>query len=125
MIIGTGFDLIEVERLQRAMEKNEHFGDKVFTRKEIEYCSLRANQYESYAARFAAKEALLKAMGTGWADGIQWTDIELYNQENGKPAISVSGIAAEKLQVYGSYRLHVSLSHLKSIAGATVIIEQL
>ena len=85
MIFGVGIDNIEVKRIKKQIDDSTKFKEKIFTVKEIEYCESKKNYAESFAARFAAKEAFLKAIGTGWSNGLQFTDIEILNDENGKP----------------------------------------
>jgi holo-[acyl-carrier protein] synthase len=124
MIIGTGVDVAEVERLQEAIERHgERFLHRVFTPLEIDYCRAHRNATERLAARFAAKEALMKALGTGWRKGIRWRDIEVANASSGKPELKLSGKALEIFQALGGARLHLSLTHTESIALAQVIIE--
>jgi holo-[acyl-carrier protein] synthase len=124
LIYGTGTDIIEVSRIQKAMERNIGFRDKIFTPDEIKYCEEKKNKYQHYAARFSAKEALLKAMGTGWRLGIRFADIEVYHDEFGKPLIRLTGKAKEHAIQEGLKKIHVSLSHLKDLATAIVIIEK-
>ena len=124
MIFGIGTDLIEVERVAHKMEKKEGFKELVFSPGEIIYCEARANKYEHYAARFAAKEAFLKAIGTGWRNGTAFSEIEIYNDEEGKPEIRFLGNTAETITGMKLGKVFVSLSHLKTIACAMVIIEK-
>ena len=96
MIYGTGIDIIEVERIARVMERDLGFREKIFTEGEIAYCeSRKKNKYQHYAARFSAKEALMKAIGTGWRFGIRFADIDIYHDELGQPHIQLSGKAKE------------------------------
>lgn len=123
MIVGIGTDIISVARIERVIERNPEFVHKVFSPSEIAYCDARAAKAQSYAARFAAKEALMKALGTGWAEGVNWLDIQVIMNEAGKPSLSLSGKAlalSESMQVD---RLHLSLSHEKEQAVAFVILE--
>jgi len=122
LIFGTGTDIIEVGRIKTVMERDIGFRDKIFTPGEIAYCEPKRNKYQHYAARFCAKEALLKAIGTGWRLGIRFSDIDLYHDEFGKPLIRLSGKAAELAEREGLKEIHVSLSHLKDLATAIVII---
>jgi holo-[acyl-carrier protein] synthase len=124
LIYGTGIDLIEVARIQKVMERDIGFRDKIFTPGEIEYCESKKNKYQHYAARFSAKEAFLKAIGTGWRFGIRFADIEVYHDELGKPFIRGYGKAEELLKNEEISKIHVSLSHLKEMATAIVIIEK-
>ena len=123
MIIRHGIDIVEVSRIQKAILKSDSFLKKVFTQKEIEYCETKKQRrYQSYAARFAAKEALLKALGTGWSQGIAWTDIETLNDEFGKPNLILYGKAKEVFETYGLKNISVSLSHTKEIAIGSVVL---
>lgn len=123
MITGIGTDMIEVERVAAKIGKESGFREFVFSTKEIEYCESKPNKFEHYAARFAAKEAFLKAIGTGWANGTAFSEIEIFNNENGKPEIMLHGETAITLASMGNKKISVSLSHLKTIASAVVIIE--
>jgi holo-[acyl-carrier protein] synthase len=122
MIIGIGTDIIEVERVARAISK-EAFKKKVFSEREISYCESQKKE-ESFAARFAAKEAFFKALGTGWRDGMGITEVEILNDELGKPSILLSGKAKEVFEQKGGTHIHLSLSHIKTQAIAFVILEQ-
>ncbi len=124
MILGTGIDIIEVARIEKALSRDIGFRDKIFTPVEIEYCESKKHKYENYAARFSAKEAMLKALGTGWRYGIRFADIEVWNDELGKPHIRLFGKAKELTGILSVSEIHVSLSHLKETATAIVIIEQ-
>ena len=123
MIFGIGIDLIEVERVAEKIGKKAGFKELVFSQSEIDYCERMTNKYEHYAARFAAKEAFFKAMGTGWRNGTAFNEIEITNNENGKPEISFSGNTAVTIAEMKLGNISVSLSHLKSTASAVVIIE--
>lgn len=123
MIKGTGIDIIEVERIRNVLERDTGFRDKIFTPEEIRYCESKKNKYQHYAARFSAKEALMKAIGTGWRFGIRFADIEVFHNDLGQPQIRVSGKANEMLSNLSISKIHVSLSHLKELATAIVIIE--
>jgi holo-[acyl-carrier protein] synthase len=124
MIFGIGTDLIEVERVAEKMEKKAGFKELVFSAAEITYCEARTFKYEHYAARFAAKEAFLKALGTGWRSGTAFNEIEIYNDEEGKPEIRFHGITAKTVVELKLGKIFVSLSHLKTMACAMVIIEK-
>jgi len=123
MILGIGTDLIEVERVAEKMEKKAGFKELVFSPAEIIYCEAKTNKYEHYAARFAAKEAFLKAIGTGWRSGTAFNEIEVYNDGEGKPELRFSGITANTVIEMHAGKIFVSLSHLKTMACAMVIIE--
>ena len=124
MIVGTGIDIIEVPRLGAAIERfGERFLQRIFTAAEIRYCDSKPNRVERYAARFAAKEAALKAIGTGWKCGVAWRDVEIRRESGGRPAISFSGRAAEFAAQLGMKRASLSLSHTATQAIAQVILE--
>lgn len=123
MITGVGTDLIEVERVAGKISKDEGFRELVFTPTEIAYCEAKANKFQHYAARFAAKEAFLKAIGTGWITGIAFNEIEIRNDEQGRPMLSLLGGTLQFLEARGIGKIWVSLSHLSNISSAVVIIE--
>lgn len=126
LILGLGTDMIDVARVNRLISKGSSFIESVFTEGEIVYCDSKRYRAQHYAARFAAKEAFLKALGTGWRDGITFRDIELVHDELGKPSLVVSGQASVicRDRFPRGYRTHVSVAHLKDYATATVIIEE-
>jgi len=124
MIYGIGTDIIEVSRIHAVMEKDIGFREKIFTSGEITYCETKKHKYENYAARFSAKEAFMKAIGTGWRFGIRFADIEVYHDEFGKPLIRLYGKAEELGKIEGISKIHVSLSHVKEIATAIVVVEK-
>jgi len=123
MIFGIGTDITDVGRIQRSMEKDQHFIEKVFTSTEIDYCEQQGNKYQSYAARFCAKEAFMKALGLGFFDGIGFNHIEIQNSSNGKPTLVLYDKAKEMCEKNKISNLLVSISHEKSTAVATVILE--
>jgi holo-[acyl-carrier protein] synthase len=123
MIAGIGMDMIEVDRVAEKISKESGFRELVFTRKEILYCEKKKNKFEHYAARFAAKEAFLKAAGTGWINGTAFNEIEILNDESGKPELVLLGETARWMLQRGNSRFQVSMSHLKTMASAVVIIE--
>ena len=123
MIYGTGTDIIEVSRIKAVMDRDIGFREKIFTAGEIAYCETKKHKYENYAARFSAKEAFLKAIGTGWRFGIRFADIDVYHDEYGKPLIRLSGKAEQLAKDEGISKIHVSLSHLKEMATAVVVVE--
>ncbi|MFV0604897.1 MAG: holo-ACP synthase [Niabella sp.] len=123
MITGIGLDVIEVERVAEKIEKEQGFRELVFAPAEIEYCEPKTHKYEHYAARFAAKEALYKALGTGWASGTSYNEIVILGNEAGKPELSFTGETAHTLQHLNLAKIKISLSHLKNIAAAVVVIE--
>ena len=124
MILGVGIDMIELDRVMEKIDKNNGFKEKVFSENEIAFCESKTNQKENYAARFAAKEAFLKATGLGLMLGNQLSDIEVVNDDRGKPSISLKGEFKIKSIENNWNKIHLSLSHLQNIACAVVIIEQ-
>lgn len=122
MIFGIGTDIISVSRIQRAIENNERFTDKLFTPGEIAYCESRASKYQSYAARFAAKEAVMKAIGTGWDGVINWLDIEVVADALGKPGIKCHNASQAFMEQQGIESIQLSLSHEKDYAVAFVVL---
>jgi holo-[acyl-carrier protein] synthase len=123
MILGTGIDIIEVERVAKRVSKNSGFRELVFSENEIKYCESKAFPFQHYAGRFAAKEAFMKAIGRGWDSGLFLKEIEVVNGENGKPEMRLSGQTESALSSMGIRYIHLSISHLKSMATAIVILE--
>lgn len=124
MIVGTGIDIAEVPRIQRAIERfGDRFVQRIFTSGEIRYCDSKANRMERYAARFAAKEAAMKALGTGWNHGVRWRDCEVTRLPGGRPTISFHGVAAEFAARLGVKNAALSISHTAEQAFAQVILE--
>ncbi len=124
MIVGTGVDLAEVERISRTIERfGRRFLERVFTPREIAYAERKANRAERYAARFAAKEAGMKAIGTGWRRGVRWRDFEVANLSTGKPTLLLHGKAAEFASELGVRSVALSLTHTRTMALAHVILE--
>ena len=123
MVTGIGTDIIEVERIAEKIGREQGFRELVFSAAEIVYCESKTNKYQHYAARFAAKEAFLKALGTGWAEGTAFNEIEITHHESGKPLLILTGITAITVQQKGIGHISVSLSHVKAMATAVVIIE--
>lgn len=123
MITGIGIDLIEVERVAVKISKEAGFRELVFSKNEIDYCETKTNKHEHYAARFAAKEAFLKAIGTGWVNGTAFNEIEIVNDANGKPELILSGETKKTLHFPETKKISISISHLKTTASAIVIIE--
>lgn len=125
MIKGIGIDIIEIERIRGVIEKHgDHFCERIFTPREIAYCKGKGkNALLHFAGRFTAKEAAVKALGTGFSAGIAWTDIEILNEGSGRPVMTFSGKAAEAYRALGGTRTHVSISHSKGYAASQVVIE--
>ena len=126
MIISTGIDIIEVYRIRETISRTPRFAERVFTKRERDYCEAKgAASAQSYAARFAAKEAFLKALKTGWRGKITWHDIEIRSDENGVPSLDIEGEAKSILENLGANRIHLSLSHTTEHAVAQVILEKI
>ena len=125
MIVGTGIDIAEVPRNREAIERHgERFLKRIFTEGEIQYCESKANRVERYAARFAAKEAGMKAIGTGWNHGVRWRDIEVARKPGGRPTLLLHGKAAEFAAKLGATNIALSLTHTAEQAFAQVILEK-
>lgn len=124
MIVGMGVDLVEVARVARSIERfGERFLERVFTPAERRDAGIGPGRDQSLAARFAAKEAVFKALGTGWAQGIAWRDVEVLRMPDGRPVLALHGVAAERARAIGAHRWLVSLSHTASMAMASVLAE--
>ncbi len=118
-IIGIGTDIVECVRIATMIERHgEVFLDRVYTKNEILYCSSRKSATQHYAGRWAAKEAVLKALGTGWSRGIRWTDIEVRNEPGGRPRIAFAGVALDLCKEMSIQEMHISISHCRSHATA-------
>lgn len=126
MIIKTGIDIIEVKRIKESIELyGEKFLERIYTKNEIEYCEKKnVKKYESYAARFAAKEATLKAISEMINNkfDISWTEIEIINSENGKPRVELSESLIEKFNIKSEINIEISLSHIEETAIASVVL---
>lgn len=126
MIVSIGIDIIEVYRISETLARTPRFVERVFTDKERAYCEAKgAASAQSYAARFAAKEAFLKALKTGWRGKITWHDIEILNDDQGVPSLTISGEAEEILKKTGANKIHLSMSHTTDHATAQVILEKI
>jgi holo-[acyl-carrier protein] synthase len=124
MIVGTGIDVAEVQRVADSIQRfGERFLRRVFTEGEIRYCESKANRMERYAARFAAKEAAMKALGTGWNHGVRWRDVEVFREPGRRPTIKFHGKAAEFAVRIEANNICLSLSHTSEQAIASVILE--
>ncbi|GIX48177.1 MAG: holo-[acyl-carrier-protein] synthase [Candidatus Tectimicrobiota bacterium] len=124
-IYGIGIDLIDIARIQRAVERRgERFLTRVYTEAERHYCRGKRPPYPCYAARFAAKEAFLKALGTGLRQHMRWRDIEVRHDALGKPQLRLSGYLDAHCQALGIRRIHLSLTHSATSAAAQVILER-
>ena len=124
MIVGVGLDLVQIDRIRSARERHgARFLRRVFTDAEIESCLRRADPDPSLAARFAAKEAGMKALGTGWAQGVGWRDLEVVASSNAPPRMALSGKAAERAASLGVGAVRLSLTHEAGVAAAVVLFE--
>jgi holo-[acyl-carrier protein] synthase len=124
MIVGTGIDIVEVPRIGQSIERfGERFLKRIFTPAEIRYCQAKANSVERFAARFAAKEAGMKAIGTGMRGGVRWQDFEVGREPGGRPTMLLHGKAAEVAAGLRMRRAHLSVSHTEEHAVAYVILE--
>jgi holo-[acyl-carrier protein] synthase len=124
MIVGTGVDLAEVARIRASVERfGARFTGRIFTPAEIAYVERKANRYERYAARFAAKEAGMKAIGTGWKRGVTWQDFEVVNLPTGRPTLRLHGVAAEFAERLHVRHVSLSLTHTAELGMAHVILE--
>lgn len=122
-IIGIGIDIIEIARIEKAMQKgSDRFRHRTFTDREVEYCEKKRKKYQHYAARFAAKESAMKALGTGWRKGIGFSEIELIHGSSGKPELFFHGKAGEILDASGGKEAFVSVSHSHNYAAAMVVL---
>ncbi len=124
MIFGIGIDIIEVPRVEKLTKKADKFVKKIFTQTEIDYCRRFRNGSQNFAGRFAAKEAFLKAMGTGLSNGLKFNEIETVNDHLGKPEITLYGRTKEIFKERKLKFSHVSIAHLKDYATAVVVIEK-
>jgi holo-[acyl-carrier protein] synthase len=125
MIVGTGVDIAEVPRIRESIKRyGDRFLRRIFTEGEISYCEQKATRYESYAARFAAKEAGMKALGTGWSRGVRWRDIEVVRPKGQRPTIQFHGAAAAIAAQLGASNIVLSLTHTCEQALAHVILEK-
>ena len=123
-VLGTGIDIVEVARLEEAIARHAHrFLDRVFTEAERAYCGTRPRPGIHYAGRFAAKEAVLKAIRTGWVEGIGWKDIEVELGPAGEPSVRLMGGALAQAQAVGIEAIHISISHTESYAVASAVAE--
>ena len=124
MIVGIGIDVAEVKRIRAVIESHgERFLRRVFTPDEVAYCEQFKNKYERYAARFAAKEAGMKALGTGWSRGVRWVDVEVVRHHGGRPILQLKGEARNIADRLGVKRVAVSITHTVEQAIAQVIFE--
>jgi holo-[acyl-carrier protein] synthase len=123
MIVGTGVDIVEISRIKNAAKKwDKNFLGRIFTDKELEYSNEKVSSYQHLAARFAAKEAVLKALGNGWTNRIEWKDIEVWNERSGKPNVRLSGEVLRISKELNVKDIIISMSHTRTYAIANVIL---
>ena len=121
-IIGLGTDIAEVVRIGKMIERHgEHFLQRVYTEAEITYCQRRKEFTQHFAGRWAAKEAVMKTLGTGWARGVGWRDIEVCSSRSGQPSIALYGGAREMAELLGIREVLITISHCRAYATATAI----
>lgn len=123
MVKGVGVDMVEIARVRRLVETDSGFAARVFTEREIAYCESKHSRAQHYAARFTAKEAFFKALGTGWRGGMSWRDVEVENDELGKPQLRLAAGALRQFRRRKLKRALLSLSHTRGLAVALVIVE--
>jgi holo-[acyl-carrier protein] synthase len=124
MIVGMGIDIAEVKRIGAVIEsQKERFLRRVYTPDEVAYCEQFRNRYERYAGRFAAKEAAMKALGTGWSNGVRWVDLEVVRERSGRPTLSLKGEAKKIADALGVKNIAISITHTAEQAIAQVIFE--
>jgi len=124
VIVGLGLDIAEIDRIEAAITRHgASFIERLFTPDEVSYCERYKNRYERYAARFAVKEAAMKALGTGWRYGVRWRDIEVTREPGGKPGLRLDGVARAFADRLGVRQISVSITHSGNLALAQVIFE--
>jgi len=124
VIVGLGLDIAEIDRIEEAIARHgEPFLNRLFTPREIEYCERFRNKFERYAGRFAAKEAAMKALGTGWSRGVRWRDIEVVRAASGKPSLHLDGVARQIAGAMGVRNIALTITHSGNVAMAQVIFE--
>lgn len=124
MIVGLGLDIAEIDRIGAAIERHgTPFLNRLYTAGEIACCEAHRNRFERYAARFAAKEAAMKALGTGWRHGVRWRDIEVRREPSGKPTLNIEGVAREFADRLGVKNISLTITHSGNLALAEVIFE--
>jgi holo-[acyl-carrier protein] synthase len=124
MIVGLGLDIAEVDRIEAAIvRRGAAFLERLYTPGEVAYCESHKDKFERYAARFAAKEAAMKALGTGWSRGVRWRDIEVAREPSGKPTLRLEGVAQQIAKRMGVKTISLSITHSGNLALAQVIFE--
>ncbi|MGH9715046.1 MAG: holo-ACP synthase [Candidatus Acidiferrales bacterium] len=124
MIVGLGLDIAEINRIEAAITRHgAPFLERIYTAREVTYCESHKNKFERYAARFAAKEAAMKALGTGWRRGVRWRDIEVTRDASGKPTLHLEGAARRVAESLGVKNISLTITHSGNLALAEVIFE--
>jgi holo-[acyl-carrier protein] synthase len=124
VIVGLGLDIAEIDRIEAAVKRHgAPFLERIYTTREVAYCESHKNKFERYAARFAAKEAAMKALGTGWRRGVRWRDIEVARDPSGKPTLHLEGAAREIATGLGVKNISLTITHSGNLALAEVIFE--
>ena len=124
MIVGLGLDIAEIDRIEAAIARHgAPFLERLYTPREVSYCEKHRNKFERYAGRFAAKEAAMKALGTGWRHGVRWRDIEVVREPSGKPTLHLEGVAREFADRMGVKSISITITHSGNFALAQVIFE--
>jgi holo-[acyl-carrier protein] synthase len=124
VIVGLGLDIAEIDRIEAAITRHgAPFLERVYTAREVAYCESHKGKFERYAARFAAKEAAMKALGTGWRHGVRWRDIEVAREPSGKPSLNLAGVAREFAERMGVKNISLTITHSGNLALAEVIFE--
>jgi holo-[acyl-carrier protein] synthase len=125
VIVGLGLDIAEIDRIEAAITRHGvPFLERIFTAREVAYCESHKNRFERYAARFAAKEAAMKALGTGWRRGVRWRDIEVARDSSGKPTLHLEGAARQIADGLGVKNISLTITHSGNLALAEVIFEK-
>jgi holo-[acyl-carrier protein] synthase len=124
VIVGLGLDIAEIDRIEAAIKRHgAAFIERLFTPAEAAYCERYKNKFERYAGRFAAKEAAMKALGTGWSGGVRWRDIEVVREASGKPSLQLAGVARQIADRLGVKSTALTITHSGNLALAEVIFE--
>ncbi|MGA8144841.1 MAG: holo-ACP synthase [Candidatus Acidiferrales bacterium] len=124
MIVGLGLDIAEIDRIEVAIVRHgAPFIERLYTPREAAYCESYRNKFERYAGRFAAKEATMKALGTGWRGGVRWRDIEVVREASGKPTLHLAGVTRELADRLGVKNISLTITHSGNLALAEVIFE--
>jgi holo-[acyl-carrier protein] synthase len=124
VIVGLGLDIAEIDRIEAAIKRHgAPFLERIYTPNEVAYCEKHKNKFERYAARFAAKEAAMKALGTGWSNGVRWRDIEVVRAASGKPSLHLKGKAHDVATKLGVKNIALTITHSGNLALAEVIFE--